>query len=73
MVLIKNQGYAQIYCVGDSLEKDIAPGNAAGVSTVWIPSRWELPKNEQEYKVKPTYRISKLKDIIRIFETLSEA
>ncbi|MCD6241174.1 HAD family hydrolase [Candidatus Bathyarchaeota archaeon] len=70
---LKNQGYAQIYCVGDSLEKDIAPGNAAGVSTVWIPSRWELPENEQEYKVKPTYRISKLKDIIRIFETLSEA
>lgn len=52
---LKKQGYSYIYCVGDSLEKDIAPANTAGARTIWIPSKWEQPKNELERKVEPTY------------------
>jgi FMN phosphatase YigB (HAD superfamily) len=63
---LKNIGYTHIYCVGDSLKKDIAPGNSAGAYTIWIPSKWEQDETEQECCVKPTYKIKNIKEILKI-------
>lgn len=63
---LSNQGYTRIYCVGDSLKKDIAPGNSAGAYTIWIPSKWEQDEAEQGSCVKPTYKVKNIKEILEI-------
>jgi FMN phosphatase YigB (HAD superfamily) len=63
---LNNQGYAHIYCVGDSLKKDIALGSSVGAYTIWIPSKWEQDETEQGRCAKPTYKVKNIKEILRI-------
>lgn len=65
---LRNRGFKHIYCVGDSLQKDIVPGNSAGVYTIWIKSKWERDGAEEEMSVKPTYVAKNIKEILEIIK-----
>jgi len=64
---LQNMGYAKIYCIGDSIRKDIRPANSVGTQTIWIPSRWETEKLEQQYD-KPKHKIKKIQEILNIIK-----
>jgi len=68
---LRNRGYTHIYGVGDSLKKDVAPGNSAGIHTIWIPSIWEQDETCEGCCVKPTYKVKNIKEILKIIEQAS--
>lgn len=59
-----------VLIIGDSLTSDIRGGETAGVDTVWFC------RNDQPYdhpEVRPTYKVTKLEDILKIVHGEGEA
>ncbi|MEM2111311.1 MAG: HAD family hydrolase [Candidatus Bathyarchaeia archaeon] len=67
MKTLQEQGYKYIYCVGDSIKKDIRLGNSVGAQTIWIPSKWEVGKPDVPANC-PKYKISKIEEILAIIK-----
>jgi len=58
-------GVTQVYCVEDSIKKDIRPANSIGAQTIWIPSEWEV-EQPKELKDWPKYKVNKIEEILNI-------
>ena len=64
---LRDMGHTRIYCVGDSVKKDILFGNSAGADTIWIPSKWEVIKPEKTEEW-PKHKVDKIEDILKIID-----
>jgi FMN phosphatase YigB (HAD superfamily) len=67
MQKLHEMGFLKVYCVGDSIRKDIRLGNSLGMETVWIPSKWEA-EGPEGYADWPNHKINKIEDILSIIK-----
>lgn len=67
MKTLQEIGYVHIYCVGDSIGKDIRLGNSVGAQTIWIPSKWEVEKPDGPANW-PKYKVKKIEEILGIIK-----
>jgi FMN phosphatase YigB (HAD superfamily) len=56
--------------IGDSLHRDIKPGNLTGFITVYKPSPYKGDEKPKDPKEEPNYRIRDLGDLIPILKNL---
>lgn len=65
MKALQNMGYTHIYCVGDSLKKDIRPANSVGAQTIWVQSEWEA-EQPKEPSDQPKHQVNKIEEVLSI-------
>jgi len=62
----------EVIYVGDSLEKDIAGGNRAGMKTVWIvPEKSPIFRTVTSGDIKPDFAIKRLSDLTELLKDLT--
>jgi len=66
---VNESGYSvdEILVIGDSYKRDVIGAFKAGLRTIWIDEKGDIPDN---YETKPYLRINKFEDLEKIFTVI---